>query len=209
VQCKKKKEINIAPPKVLYGILPSRIRPVVYFVRVITFVNVLYCKPLQQKETFYRLYAKMVNHVASIVAIFQLLQTNWIRVERARYSNSDYNPNRPLHLAYAYNSGYCYSDKLQKTRKGGKWKRKSEREKEREHEIRMLKSVWTTKIRKRYQRGCQSSNYGSSNSIAAKNHGRKRPAEKAKETNLSGLSSARMMRSERSGSRRRLVDLMS
>lgn len=41
------------------------------------------------------------------------------------------------------------------------------------------------------------SNYGSSGSIAAKHHGRKRPAEKAEETNLSGLSSAWMTRSER------------
>lgn len=40
------------------------------------------------------------------------------------------------------------------------------------------------------------SNYGSSGSIAAKNQ-RKRPTEKAEETNLSGLSSVRMMRAER------------
>lgn len=40
------------------------------------------------------------------------------------------------------------------------------------------------------------SNYGSLNPIAAKNQGRKRPAERAEETNLSGLSSARMMRAE-------------
>lgn len=38
------------------------------------------------------------------------------------------------------------------------------------------------------------SNYGSSGSIAAKNHERKRPAEKAEETNLSGLSNARLTR---------------
>lgn len=41
------------------------------------------------------------------------------------------------------------------------------------------------------------SNYGSSGSIAAKNHERKRPAERAGETNLSGLLSARMTRAER------------
>lgn len=41
------------------------------------------------------------------------------------------------------------------------------------------------------------SNYGSSGSIAAKNQGRKRSAEKAEETNLSGLSSTRMTRTER------------
>lgn len=40
------------------------------------------------------------------------------------------------------------------------------------------------------------SNYGSSGSIAAKNQGRKSPAERAEETNLSGLSSAGMTRAE-------------
>lgn len=45
--------------------------------------------------------------------------------------------------------------------------------------------------------GAPESNYGSSGSIAAKNHERKRPAEKAEETNLSGLSSVRMTRAER------------
>lgn len=82
----------------------------------------------------------MLHHVVSIVAIFQLLQTNWIRVGRARHSNSDYNPNRSLHLASAYNSGYRYCDKLQKTRTKGRWNenaraigKESKREREREH----------------------------------------------------------------------------
>jgi len=124
--------------------------------------------------------AKMLNHVASIVAIFQLLQTNWIRVGRARHSNSDYNPNRSLHLAYAYNSRYCYCDKLQKTRTKGRWNentREKEKEKERERE-----NMWNSNVGKRmdYENPrvlparVLESNYGLSGSIAAKNHGRKR-----------------------------------
>lgn len=148
----------------------------------------------------------MPHHVASIVTIFQLLQTNWIRVGRARHSNSDYNLNRLLHLASAYNSGYRYCDKLQKTRAKGRWNEnarvieKKKRETERKRE-----NTWNSNVGERmdYENPralparVPESNYGSSGSIAAKNQGRKRPAEKAEETNLSGLSSARMTRTER------------
>lgn len=146
----------------------------------------------------------MLYHVASIVAIFQLLQTNWIRVGRVRHSNSDYNPNRSLHLASAYNSGCCYCDKLQKTRTKGRWNEKSARviEKDRKRES---ENMWNSNVRRAY--GLRKSAGVTNESAGVKlwfvgfdsceKSREKETGWKGRKTNLSGLSSAWMTWAER------------
>lgn len=87
--------------------------------RVITFVNALCCKSLYQKETFYRLHQNAASCSTDSQRYFSYCKQIGFESGRVRHSNSDYNPNRSLHLASAYNSGCRYCDKLQKTRMKG------------------------------------------------------------------------------------------
>lgn len=152
------------------------------------------------------------HHVAPIVTIFQVLQTNWFCAGRARHSNSDYSPNRSLHLASAYNSGVSgiATNCRRLERKGeAKWKRGNKREREKRvrwntHRIRIRTGLQRKSASLEWE--LQESNYGSSGSISAKNQGK---SGRTGETNLSGLSGGWDAELNESGRRRRLRDLMS
>lgn len=176
----------------------------VYFARrAITLVNALRCEPRPRPRTTVkrnllpRLYAETPHHVALIVTIFQVLQTNWIRAGRDTRIRITTRIARSIWLLHIIPGiGIARADKLQKTRTKERREMKSAWARERGgggRQTRTLESAygdWNENSRASPAQRVSESNYGSSGSIAAKNQGRKSPAERAEETNLSGLSSA-------------------
>lgn len=130
----------------------------VYFVRrAITLVNALRCKsrPRYSEKKPFTSCAKTVRHVASIVTIFQVLQTNWIRAGRDTRIRITIRIARSIWLLHIIPGiGIARQIAEDSDERETKWKRGSKRGREKERvKFERWRAYGTrTKIRERYQR---------------------------------------------------------